>query len=112
MMGGYNATIEALSFGKPTLIVPRVRPRLEQWIRAERLRVLGLVDVLHPDELSPDRLSRWLASAARDRRGMSSIWTGCVASWSSSSHARASSQEPTPHEDVPPARTHRVRDEE
>ena len=60
-MGGYNSTLEAVSFRKPALIVPRVRPRQEQWIRAERLSALGLVDVLHPDEVSPERLGAWLA---------------------------------------------------
>src|SRR6266567_2162023 len=48
-MGGYNTVYEVLSFEKPALIVPRVRPRREQLIRAERLRALGLVDVLHPE---------------------------------------------------------------
>jgi predicted glycosyltransferase len=60
-MGGYNAVCEILSFGKRGLIVPRVRPRLEQWIRAERLRAFGLVDALHPDQLTPGALSNWLA---------------------------------------------------
>jgi predicted glycosyltransferase len=62
IMGGYNSTLEAISFGKPTLVVPRVRPRLEQWIRAERMSRLGLVDVLHPDQLSSERIAEWLAS--------------------------------------------------
>jgi predicted glycosyltransferase len=60
-MGGYNSTLEAVSFGQPALIVPRVKPRLEQWMRADRLRALGLVDLLHPDDLSPERLGAWLA---------------------------------------------------
>jgi predicted glycosyltransferase len=60
-MGGYNSTMEAVSFAKPALIVPRVTPRREQWMRAERFRALGLVDVLHPDELSPESLGSWLA---------------------------------------------------
>jgi predicted glycosyltransferase len=60
-MGGYNSTLEAVSFGKPALIVPRVRPRQEQWIRADRFRALGLLDVLHPDDLSPQSLGAWLA---------------------------------------------------
>jgi predicted glycosyltransferase len=60
-MGGYNSALEAVSFAKPALIVPRVKPRQEQWLRADRLRALGLVDVLHPDELSPGRLGAWLA---------------------------------------------------
>ena len=60
-MGGYNTMCEVLSFRKRALIVPRVRPKPEQWIRAERLREHGLVDVLHPDALSPEALSAWLA---------------------------------------------------
>ena len=45
-MGGYNTFCEILSFDKPALIVPRVRPRLEQAIRAERADSLRLIDVL------------------------------------------------------------------
>jgi len=60
-MGGYNSVCEILSFGKPSLIVPRVSPRREQLIRAERLQALGLVDLIHPRELSPSTLSAWLA---------------------------------------------------
>jgi predicted glycosyltransferase len=59
-MGGYNTVCEVLSYEKPALIVPRVQPRLEQLIRAERLRDLGLLDVLRPDELSPRALTEWL----------------------------------------------------
>ncbi len=46
-MGGYNTFCEILSFDKPSLIVPRVRPRLEQAIRAGRAEELGLIDVLY-----------------------------------------------------------------
>lgn len=60
-MGGYNTVCEALSFEKTTLIVPRVHPRREQLIRAERLRDLGLLDMLHPSDLSPQTLGEWLA---------------------------------------------------
>ncbi|HEX9990138.1 MAG TPA: glycosyltransferase [Chloroflexia bacterium] len=69
-MGGYNTTCEILSFGKPALIVPRVKPRLEQWIRAERLRDMGLLDVLHPDGVTPQAISDWLA---RDIRPLDSV---------------------------------------
>ncbi len=61
-MGGYNTVGELLAFEKPALIVPRVKPRREQWIRAQRLRQLGLVDVLHPDAVTPAAMSAWLAS--------------------------------------------------
>jgi len=60
-MGGYNTMCEVLSFQKHALIVPRVNPKPEQWIRAERMRQLGLIDVLHPDKLSPRALTEWLA---------------------------------------------------
>lgn len=49
-MGGYNTYCEILSFDKPALIVPRVRPREEQLIRARRAEELGLIDMLLPDE--------------------------------------------------------------
>ena len=61
-MGGYNTMCEVLSFEKHALIVPRVRPNREQWIRAERMRELGLIHVLHPDQLSPGALSDWITS--------------------------------------------------
>jgi len=64
-MGGYNTVGEILSYEKRALVVPRVTPRSEQLIRAERLRDLGLVDVLHPQELSPDRLCQWLTQDPR-----------------------------------------------
>lgn len=60
-MGGYNTTFEALSFAKPLLTVPRVEPRREQLVRAERLRAFGLLDLLHPDDLTPEALGDWLA---------------------------------------------------
>ena len=52
---------EVLSFEKHALIVPRVNPKPEQWIRARRIQELGLIDLLHPDQLSPRALSEWLA---------------------------------------------------
>ncbi len=60
-MGGYNTIYEVLSFEKHALIVPRSRPRHEQQLRAERLRGLGLLDVLHPDQVSPAAVADWLA---------------------------------------------------
>ncbi|GAB4374661.1 MAG: glycosyltransferase family protein [Elainellaceae cyanobacterium] len=62
-MGGYNTTCEILSFQKRALIVPRIQPRQEQQIRAERLQQLGLVDMLLPDQVSPQALTAWLAQA-------------------------------------------------
>ncbi len=60
-MGGYNSVCEILSLRKPALIVPRVVPRREQAIRAERLRTLGLVDVLSAEVATAERIGDWLA---------------------------------------------------
>lgn len=59
-MGGYNTTTEILSFNKRALIVPRIKPRTEQWIRASRLAEMGVIDCLHPDNLTPQALSAWM----------------------------------------------------
>ena len=55
-MGGYNTMCEILALRKPAVIVPRVVPRLEQWIRCSRMANLGLVQVVHPDDLTPTAL--------------------------------------------------------
>lgn len=60
-MGGYNTIFEVLSAEKHALIVPRVQPSREQLIRAERLRDLGLIHLLHPDDASSQAIGRWLA---------------------------------------------------
>ncbi len=49
-MGGYNTFCEILSFDKPALVVPRTRPRLEQFIRASRAQDLGLLKMLCDDD--------------------------------------------------------------
>ena len=59
-MGGYNTICEVMSFAKRALIVPRTKPRGEQLLRAKRLRNLGLVDLLHPDKLDSQALSKWM----------------------------------------------------
>jgi predicted glycosyltransferase len=64
-MGGYNSVNELLCAGVPSLIVPRVYPRHEQLIRAQRLSELGVIEMLHPDDLSPQVIGRWLVSAPK-----------------------------------------------
>lgn len=57
-MGGYNTFCEILSFDKPALIVPRTEPRLEQYIRASRAEMLGLVRMLDVDaEVGAERMA-------------------------------------------------------
>lgn len=54
-MGGYNTFCEVLSFDKRAVIVPRTRPRREQFIRARRAQDLGLASMLNEErgELTP-----------------------------------------------------------
>jgi predicted glycosyltransferase len=60
-MGGYNTMCEVVACGKPALIVPRVEPRIEQLIRAERFAARKLVQMLCPGELSAGAVSAWLS---------------------------------------------------
>jgi predicted glycosyltransferase len=57
-MGGYNTVCEILSLEKRAIIIPRVRPVTEQMIRAQRMHDLGLIDVIHPEKLTPTLLSK------------------------------------------------------
>ncbi|MBI3452216.1 MAG: hypothetical protein HY057_05170 [Rhodospirillales bacterium] len=61
-MGGYNTFCEILSFNKRAIIVPRMSPRLEQYIRASQAQELGLVAML-PDDGKRD--VRQMAAALR-----------------------------------------------
>jgi predicted glycosyltransferase len=55
-MGGYNTVCELLTLGKRAIVVPRVEPVTEQWIRAERMAKLGLLRTIHPEEMTPSLL--------------------------------------------------------
>lgn len=55
-MGGYNTMVEILTANQRGIIVPRIHPRLEQCIRAERLAAKGLIEMIHPTQLTPNRL--------------------------------------------------------
>lgn len=57
-MGGYNTVVEILTANQRGIIVPRVHPRLEQCIRAERLAMSGLLQMMHPAKLTPSSLFR------------------------------------------------------
>ena len=55
-MAGYNTVCEILSADRRAVLVPRVRPVKEQLIRAHLLAGRGIVDMIHPDALTPDAL--------------------------------------------------------
>jgi predicted glycosyltransferase len=59
-MGGYNTITSILSFEKPALVIPRISPRREQWIRAERLAHMGWLSVLSPADLRRGAIRSWL----------------------------------------------------
>ena len=61
-MGGYNTLCEILTVGKPSIVVPRVRPVEEQWIRAQRMERLGICRAIHPDLLTPESLASGVAA--------------------------------------------------
>jgi predicted glycosyltransferase len=64
-MGGYNTFCELLSFDKPAILVPRKRPRMEQYIRASRAEELDLVSMLDLDvDRSTERMVRAIRALA------------------------------------------------
>ncbi len=69
-MGGYNTFCEAMSFDKRTLIVPRTKPRLEQYIRAVEAERLGLVRMLsdYKEPATPERMAEALRSLCSQPR--------------------------------------------
>jgi len=67
-MGGYNSVCELLAARRPTLLVPRVTPRAEQAVRAERLARTGCVEMIDPADASPARLGEWLSRSVNGAR--------------------------------------------
>jgi predicted glycosyltransferase len=48
-MAGYNTFCEILSLDKRAILIPRVKPRREQLLRAERAAAMGLTRMLDPE---------------------------------------------------------------
>ena len=67
-MAGYNTTCELLALHQRALLVPRTAPRQEQLIRASVLAERGLVQMLHPELLTPDRLIESVQTALAQPR--------------------------------------------
>jgi predicted glycosyltransferase len=55
-MAGYNTVAEVMRARRPGLLVPRARPSQEQLVRARAVAEQPSYDMLHPDELSPERM--------------------------------------------------------
>lgn len=56
-MGGYNTVCEILSLRKRAIVVPRESPVNEQLLRTTRMEALGLVDMIRPEDLSPETMA-------------------------------------------------------
>jgi len=65
---GYNTTAQVLRYGRRALLVPRVMHRREQLLRATKLSDLGLVNILSPDEVTPERLAAEIKKMLDDPR--------------------------------------------
>jgi len=67
-MGGYNTVTEILASAKKALIIPRVYPRKEQLLRAQKLAELGLIRYISPEQLTPECLYEAVSSILKDER--------------------------------------------
>ncbi len=99
-MGGYNTMCEVASWSVPTLIVPRVKPRYEQAMRANLWKELGIVDAVDPTTLTSEGLTSRVVSSlddswcpdtsALDLGGMDFIRDRCAAHWNGGLRVEAS----------------------
>jgi PAS domain S-box-containing protein len=60
--GGYNTITQTLSRAKRALVIPRILHRREQLIRAAKLAELGIITLLHPDDVTPERFHEQVTS--------------------------------------------------
>ena len=75
-MCGYNTFCEIISFDKPSLFVPRTRPREEQLIRATRAAELGLSRMLDADQAAdPEKMADALHALPNSPKPSQSDWT-------------------------------------
>lgn len=66
-MGGYNTLVESTSLGIPIVCVPRVKPRIEQLMRAQAFERLGLLQICDSAELTPEKLREQIFEAIKLR---------------------------------------------
>ncbi len=65
-MAGYNTLCEIATHCKPALVVPRIKPRMEQAIRARLWGDLGVVRHMHPSKLSNGELAHRVMSMLKE----------------------------------------------
>ena len=62
-MGGYNTLCEVMTRAQRSLVIPRIHPRREQELRARALEARGILTLIHPGELTPERFGTALAES-------------------------------------------------
>ena len=66
--GGYNTITQTLCCARRGLVIPRIMHRKEQLMRAEILEELGITTMLHPDNVTPQRLHEVVVSMLANPR--------------------------------------------
>jgi predicted glycosyltransferase len=68
-MAGYNTSVEILRTKTPAILIPRAGPSAEQRTRARLFSEKQWVDMIDPDELTPENLAQCISShVTRPRR--------------------------------------------
>ncbi len=67
-MGGYNTMTELVSMRKYPLILPRVKPRKEQLLRAEVFHKMGFCDYIVPENVTPSALFEKIDVMLKEKR--------------------------------------------
>jgi predicted glycosyltransferase len=57
-MAGYNTSVEILRMKTPAILIPRAGPSAEQRTRARLFADKHWVDMIDPDDLTPDHLAQ------------------------------------------------------
>jgi predicted glycosyltransferase len=61
-MAGYNTSVEILRMKTPAILIPRAGPSAEQRTRARLFSERHWVDMIDPDELSPENLAQCISA--------------------------------------------------
>lgn len=61
-MAGYNTSVEILRNKTPAILIPRAGPSAEQRTRAKLFSAKHWVDMIDPDELTPENLAECISS--------------------------------------------------
>jgi predicted glycosyltransferase len=64
-MAGYNTSVEILRVKTPAILIPRAGPSAEQRTRASLFSAKHWVDMIDPDQLTPERLAQCISDRFR-----------------------------------------------